>query len=197
MRNVTLAGVALGILLGLTTRDLAAQQSWAFEGRLNVDVPTQELAGEDLGTGLGFGGTLHYRFLPHLGVYGGWDWAHFNPDNSFAGADVDLEETGYSFGLRFEHPFAGEEGGTAWWARAGGTYAHLEFEDRDGDLITDTGHGLGWEVAGGIAYGFRPSWMVNPGVRFRSLSRDVTIGNTTRSVDLSYLALEVGIARRF
>lgn len=197
MKTYAMTGTALAALLALSTQPLAGQQPWAAEGRLNVDVPTQQMAGEDLGTGFGFGGTVHYRFLPHLGVYAGWDWAHFNPDNSFAGADVDLEETGYSFGLRFEHPFSGEEGGTAWWGRAGGTYAHLEFENQDGDLIVDSGHGLGWEVAGGIAYGFRPAWVLNPGVRFRSLSRDVTIGNTTRSVDLSYLAFEVGIARRF
>lgn len=197
MKTHAIVGVTLGILLGLTTQDLSGQQRWGFEGRLNVDLPTQEVAGQELGTGLGLGGTLHYRFLPHLGVYGGWDWAHFNPDDSFAGPDVDLEETGYSFGLRFEHPFSGEEGGAAWWARAGGTYAHLEVEDQEGDRIADSGHGLGWEVAGGIAYGFRPGWALNPGVRFRSLSREVTIGTTTTSVDLSYVALEVGVTRRF
>lgn len=110
---------------------------------------------------------------------------------------MNIEETGYSFGLRFEHPFTGEDSGTAWWTRAGGTVAHLEFEDDDGEVVAETGHGLGWEVAGGIAHGFRTGWTVNSGVRYRSLSRDVVIGTATTTVDLRYVAFEVGIARRF
>ena len=67
----------------------------------------------------------------------------------------------------------------------------------DGEVLADTDHGLGWEIAGGIAYGFGTGWTLNPGVRYRSLSRDLVIGDATTTVDLRYVALEVGVARRF
>ena len=55
--------------------------------------------------------TLAVRALKHLHVYGGWDWMHFSSDNSFAGSNMDFEETGYTYGLRYQHPLRGETGG--------------------------------------------------------------------------------------
>lgn len=189
---------AVGILFAAT--ELGAQERWGFELRVNGNVPTQEIEGRDLGAGFGFDGTLRYRFLTHLGAYAGWDWIRYSPDDSFAGADTDFEETGYVFGLRFEHPLSAEGPGGegwAWWARAGATVDHIEIEDSGGELIADSGHGLGWEAGAGLAYGFGSAWSFTPGVRYRSLTRDVEIGAVSTDVELRYLAFEVGIARLF
>lgn len=192
MKRTTITLAALG--LALATSSAAAQQRLAVELRGGADIPTAEIEGEELGTGFGFDATLRYRFMPHLAIYGGWDWIRFSPDDSFAGADLDFEETGYVFGLRFERPFAASLGA---WGRAGGTYDHIEIENADGDLIADSEHGLGWEAAAGLAIPMTPSLSVTPGVRYRALDRDVELGGTTTEVELRYIALEIGLAYGF
>lgn len=187
---------ALGLALLGAPPVALAQSRFHFELRPGIAIPTQDLADASLQTGLGFEGTIGYRFMPHLGIYGGWDWHHFNAKQSFAGADLDFEETGYVLGLRFQHPFRGDMGGVSYQLRAGGTYNHIEVEDAAGDLVVDTGHGLGFEVGTGIAFSMG-SWQLVPGVRYRSLKRDFEIGGTTTSGTLAYLALEFGFSRRF
>lgn len=173
-----------------------AQSRFQFELRPGVALPTRDLADASLQTGLGFEGTIGYRFMPHLGVYAGWDWHHFNAKQSFAGADIDFEETGYAFGLRFQHPLGGEAGAVALQLRGGGTLNHIEAEDNNGDLVADTGHGLGWEAGAGLAIRLG-GWEVVPSARYRALKRDFEIGAVTTSGTLSYVVIEVGFARRF
>lgn len=187
--------VVLALVVGVPTS--SAQSRWQFELRPGVAIPTQDLADASLQTGLGFEGTIGYRLMPHLAVYGGWDWHHFNAKQSFAGADMDFEETGYAFGLRFQHPLRGETGGVAFQLRAGGTVNHIEVEDNDGELVVDTDHGLGFDLGVGLALRAGSGWELVPGVRYRSLKRDFVIGTTTTPGTLSYLALEVGFAKRF
>jgi hypothetical protein len=172
------------------------QERFTIEGSVGVALPTQDLADASLQTGLGFGGAIGYFFMPHLAAYAGWDWHHFNASQSFAGTDMDFETTGYTFGLRFQHPLGGEQGKVAIRLRGGGLLNHVEVEDVDGDLVVDTGHGLGWEVGAGLAVS-AGKWEIIPAARLRSLKRDFEVGTTTTTGTLSYLALEIGFARRF
>ena len=175
-----------------------AQQPWAVEVRGGVAFPTADLGEDELDTGLGFEGTIRYDFMPHLAAYAGWDWMHFGADDAGGVTDVDVESTGYALGLRFEHPFSGETGyGLAYWARAGVLIDHIEIEDQDGNLIADTGHGLGWEVGAGVAIGVGDRGSFTPGVRFRSLSRDLEFDGGEVPVDLRYMTAELGFAWRF
>jgi opacity protein-like surface antigen len=192
--RLTLTVAALS--LALVTSPAAAQQGFAVELRGGVDFPTKDIGSDELGTGFGFDGTVRYGFMPHLAAYAGWDWTRFSPEASFAGTDVDFEETGYAFGLRFEHPITGDSGPAA-WVRAGATYDHLELEDASGDIIADSGHGFGWEGGAGVAIPAGSRMSVTPGVRYRALKRDVEIGNVTTEVDLRYLAVELGLAISF
>jgi opacity protein-like surface antigen len=181
----------------LVTAISHAEKPWTVELRAGAG-PSQEVEGDALGPGMGFEAALAYRFLPHLSAYGGWDWYHFTSDQTFAGSDMDFEETGYAFGLKFEHPFSGEQGpGPSWWVRGGGTYEHIEIENPDGDIIGDSGHGIGWETGAGVSFQVAESWWLTPGARYRSLTRDVTLSGVTRSMDLRYLAVEIGVARSF
>lgn len=177
------------------TGDLAAQRI-TLDLRGAVAAPTSELGGTDLGTGAGFGGTVAWQLQPHLHLYGGWDWMRFAADNWFAGPEPDFEETGYTFGLRFEHPLR-TTSRTLYRLEAGGTYKHIEVEDANGDVIEDTGHGLGYELGAGLLMPLGETWKLAPTLRYRALSRDFTVGATTTAGDLRYVALEIGFSRRF
>ena len=155
-----------------------------------------KLAGTELDMGVGFGATVAWQLQPHLHLYGGWDWLHFGSDNSFAGSDQDFEETGYTFGLRFEHPL-GDASRLHYRLEGGGTYKHVEIENDDGDIIADSEHGLGYEAGLGLLWSVGASWRVGPLVRFRSLSADFDIGTQRTSGTLRYVGLEVGVSRRF
>jgi hypothetical protein len=174
-----------------------AQQRWSVELRTGVGFPTQSLGGTDLQMGFGGEATMAYRLIPHVSAYAGWDWIHFSADRSFAGPDVDFEETGYAFGLRFEHPFRGESSGASYRIRAGGTYNHIEIENSAGELAADSGHGLGWEIGTGVVLAFGNAWRFTPGIRYRSLGRELVLGGVATDVDLTYAALEMGLARHF
>lgn len=187
--------VLLSTTLLLTASSLMAQDRLSFELRGDVAFATQELGDADLSPGLGVEAMLAYRFMPHLGVYGGWSWKQFSDDNSFAGSDVNFEETGYTFGLQFIHPLG--DSPINYLIRAGGVYNHIEAEDNEGSITADTGHGLGWQAEVGINMPLNDYWSLRPTVRYRTLSRDFNIEAVTTEVDLNYISLGVGFARAF
>lgn len=160
-------------------------------------VPTADLDDAKLDAGPGFGATLALGVMPHLHLYGGWDWIHFaNTGDSFAGSDLDFEETGYTFGLRFEHPIAASR--VHYRLEAGGTYKHIEVEDADGEAVVDSEHGLGLELGAGVLMPLGSGdWRLVAALRYRSLDRDFEIGNVTTDASLRYAAIEVGISKRF
>jgi opacity protein-like surface antigen len=191
MRRIV--GLTTGLAL-LTVAGLAgAQGRWSIEAGGGAAFATQRLGGADLGTGVGLEVNGRYRIMPHLAVYAGWDWHHFPSDRALNG-DMDFEDTGYAFGLRFEHPVTSR---LAYWVRAGGTANHIEVEDARGDIITDTGHGLGWEAGGGLTVPIGQRLMLTPGVRYRALARDMELGGVTTPVDLKYVTVGLGLAYRF
>lgn len=186
---------ALVIALLLSSLVVQAQDRWSLEFRPGVNLPTQKLGDADLKTGYGFEGSLAYRFLPHLSVYGGWSWNRFGSDQSFAGANIDFEETGYTYGLQFIHPISNAN--LSLLLRAGGLANHIELENSDGDIIADTGHGFGWQVEAGVSIPVSEKWRVQPGVRYRSLSRDIRLNGSTFATDLNYISLGIGIVKVF
>lgn len=149
----------------------------------------------NLNTGAGFEGILHYRFMPHTGVYAGWGWNRFAAESSFAGNNTDFEETGYVFGLQFKHPIGTSP--LAYYLRAGGLYNHYEIENEQGDIMIDTDHGLGWQLAAGLDIAINDTWHLTPGVKFNALNRDFTSSGTDRSLRINYLAARIGILKKF
>ena len=185
----------LALLLIPAGASLEAQSRWRFELGGGAAFATEDLGNTSLGTGFGFEGTVGYRVQPHLWVYAGWDWHRFPSDVSTV-ADSDFEETGYAFGLQFEHPIRGSEA-VALRLRGGGTYNHIEVENTAGDPVADSDHGLGWEAGAGLALRLDDRWQVTPGIRFRSLSQDLALDGPRTAADLRYIAVEVGLSRRF
>lgn len=179
----------------LWTNNVHAQRHFAFELRSGISIATQDLGDANLNTGFGFEGILDYQFIPQLGVYAGWGWNKFAADDSFAGAKADFEETGYLLGLQFNQPIG--TGPLSLFARAGAIYNHIEVENETGDITADSGHGWGWRAGLGLDIDLGSDWHLKPGIKFQQLSRELTIESETTEVDLSYLGINVGIAKRF
>ncbi len=193
MYKTIIATAALATLLQLSPA--AAQGPFGIQLRGNGAIATQDQDRETTQNGYGFGATVDYFFMPNVAAYAAWDLTHFSAHETL-GANRDLEETGYALGLRYEIPIRALSR-TAGWVRAGAMYNHIELENDEGDVIADSGHELGWEAGAGLAFSLNNGWTVNPGVRYRSLTRDLDIAGTTVPVELEYVAFEIGLARRF
>ena len=193
MKKVILTTVALVLVFAF--HQVKSQDRWSLEFRPGVDFATKNIADADLGIGFGFEGAIAYRFMPHLAAYAGWSWNHFAVDKSFAGPDAGFEETGYTFGFQFIHPIG--ETSLSYLIRLGGTYNHIEIENNSGDIIIDSGHGLGWQAEAGLSIPLSERFSLLPTVRYRSLNRDIEIENVITSVDLNYLSVGVGLSWSF
>lgn len=195
MKKSLLTIVSLLALFALYQTEAQAQNRWGAEFRSGVDFATKDIADADLKTGFGFEGAIAYRFMPHLAAYAGWSWNHFAVDQSFVGTDASFEETGYTFGLQFIHPIGGSD--VSYMVRAGGTYNHIEIENNYGEVIIDSGHGLGWQAEAGLMIHISENFSLLPSVRYRSLSRKIDINNVNTSVDLNYVSVGVGLSWAF
>ena len=80
MRHVLIT--VIGLLLVMTMYNAEAADRWAIEFRPGIAYATQDVGDENLNLGIGIEGTVSYRFLPHLAVYGGWDWHHFSTEET-------------------------------------------------------------------------------------------------------------------
>jgi hypothetical protein len=192
MRRIVAVTTAIALVAGAGVA--GAQSRWSVEAIGGAAFATEKLGETDLGTGVGLEVNARYRVMPHLAVYAGWDWHHFPLDGPSTGGDMDVEDTGYALGVRFEHPLASR---TAYWLRVGGTANHIELENGSGDIVFDSGHGAGWEVGGGVTVPIGQRLMLTPGVRYRALSRDVEFAGIATPVDLRYATIAMGIAWQF
>lgn len=186
-RILTGAAIAL-IVIGT---EASAQSPFSIDVRAGAAFSTEDYGTVDLGTGFGFEAAVRYRFMPHLGVYAGWSWYHFSPEDQLdLLGEVDVEETGYSAGLLFEHPLTSTLTG---WVRGGGVYAHTELEV-DGEDGGETDHGFGWEAGAGLGFALTPKLSLMPGVRYRSFEPDVA--DLDDDPTMSYVAAELGLSWR-
>lgn len=189
----------LGILtiLLLAAQPAAAQAPLALDIRGGAAFPLEELEDVELDTGGGLGATLAWQLQPGFSLYGGWDWTRFTTGEPLGGIDLDVEMTGYNFGVRFERPAHPALGNLRYRVGAGGLVSHIEVEDGDGALVEDSEHGLGFEVEAGLLIPLGMQWSLVPGARFRSLSRDLELVEVEIPVDLRYLQAEVGLQFTF
>lgn len=178
------------LTLAIGASETMAQSRLSFEMRGGPAFPTADLSQSALGTGAGFELIAGLRLQEHLGAYAGWDWHRFVTDEPFEGGEFDVEDTGYAFGLQFRHPFTDAFGG---WLRAGGIYNHIELEDDSGDIIADSGHELGWEAGAGLLFPVSQSFVLTPGIRYRTFSATLDVNDAAVAVDLSYIVAEIGV----
>lgn len=181
------------ILLLLMSLSVFAQSNnnWNFEFRSAGSYATQDLGDADLEIGIGFEGNVTYRFMPHLSASFGWGWNKFSAEKSFVGTNMDFEETGYTFGLQFIHPI--DNSRISYLVRGGGIFNHIEIENNEGDIVHDSGHGLGWQIETGLAISLNNQLSLIPSIRYRSLSREINTEASNVSVDLNYLSAGIGL----
>ncbi len=195
MKTKALLAVAMFAILSLNCKAQKSEKHFGFELSGGASFATRELGGAKLNTGLGFEGILHYRFMQYLGIYAGWGWNKFSANESFAGNKTDFEETGYVFGLQFKHPIGNSP--ISYYLRAGGLYNHIELENEKGDIIEDSGHGLGWQLAAGIDVPLGSNWSLTPGLKFNALSREIKTSEYKKQLDLNYVMIRIGILKKF
>ena len=192
--NGLLSGVVVLTIL-IVPQAINAQTPWSVEIRGGTHYATQELGDADLSLGLGAEAMLSYSFMPNFGAFVGWGWGQFSADQSFAGEDMDFDETGYSFGLQYMNSCPRLN--LNYIIRAGGIYNHLEVENNKGDIVDDSQHGLGWQAGAGVKIPFVNNWTIVPSLRYRSLSRELEDGNDKIDVDLTYISAGVGFSLAF
>lgn len=182
----------LTLLMVLMSGVLFSQEKWSLEVRPGVNIPTSDFGDSNIKTGFGFEAAIGYRFMEHLGAYVGWGYNNFKLEDS----NFDFDETGYTFGFQFIHSLGTSEK-LSYLVRVGGIYNHIELENSDGDIVEDSGHGLGWELGAGINYALGSNWHLRPQIGYRALSRDLELGEITSNIDVNYFVFGVGIAKTF
>jgi opacity protein-like surface antigen len=160
--------------------------------RPSVNFPVKDLGTTELKSGGGFEVNFSYRFMNKLSAYAGWGWSSFSPKQS-ENIVSHYEENGYRIGLQFIQPLSAESKLNLHLG-AGGVGNHIEAENDEGDILDDSGHGMGWEVEAGLSIPVSKRWQIVPGIRYHSLSRDMTIDDREESVDLNYLSVGVGVS---
>ena len=195
MKTKVLFASALFLIFSLSMIGQEKEKHFGVELSGGASFATSKLNDASLNPGFGFEGILHYRFIPFTGIYAGWGWNRFGANESFAGNDVCFEETGYVFGLQFKHPIGDSR--LSYYLRAGGLYNHIEIENAAGDIIKDSGHGFGWQAAGGVDVDLGKNWSLTPGIKFNSLSREVDNEGVVVPLDQNYLSVRVGILKKF
>ncbi len=196
MKTKTFFTALLLTLLSLNT--LMAQPNkkrFAFELSGGASLATSKPGKAELRPGFGFEGTFHYRIAPFAGIYAGWGWNRFGSDESFAGEKNSFEETGYVLGVQYLHPISG--GPLSYDLRAGALYNHIEIERAQGDIVGDTGHGFGYQLAAGISYNLGKNWSLAPGIKFNALTRDLKMESSVTELKHNYVSLRIGIVKRF
>lgn len=183
--------IAIGSLFFLTLSAAAQDHRWSVELRPGYNISTDKVGGVDLEPGVGVEAVLGYKPMEHLGFYAGWGWNQFSPDIENAGH---YEETGYTFGLRFQHPI---NDNLDYLVAIGSIYNHIELEDNEGNIYGDTGHGFGWQAEAGVAIPFCGRWEIAPGIRYRALSRDLTVNEVNTQLDLTYISFGIGLSVHF
>lgn len=195
MKTKVILMMAISFLIAGTAFSQENGKRFGVEINGEVSIVSSELAGASLSTGLGFETILQYRFMPFTSVYGGWGYSHFNTKESFAGSDIDFEQTGYVLGLQFKKPI--ENSPISYFVRGGLLYSHIETENNAGNIISDTGHGVGFQVAAGIEVSLGKNWSLAPGLKYNSLSGETMLEGSNYQLNLRYVSARIGIIKRF
>ena len=195
MKTKRVFGIMIAGLLSFTCMAQENEKRFAIEVSGGPSMAASELKSGKLEKGFGFEGILHYRLISSTGIYAGWGWNRFTSDLSFAGNNTDFEETGYVFGLQYEHPINGFR--STYYLRAGGLYNHIEVENKQGEIIQDSKHGLGFQLGAGFNIALGKSWCLSPNIKFNALTRDLKVSDEPVSMRFNYISVRLGMIKRF
>ncbi len=164
---------------------------FSFEFASGIVVPTKKINDSNFDVGLGFDGLFLYRVISKWGVFAGWGWNKMEVEESYVGKGVCYDETGYVFGIQYSNRVGKKP--LSYYLRGGGLHKHIEIEKSDGEIIDDTGHGLGWQVGGGILYSLNKKWGLTTGVNYSSLVRETDLIGSEKEINYKYVSLKIGL----
>jgi len=184
--KLNLSLYTLVICLGLSTA--AEGDSFGAELRATGAFPGMSEGNLKPDMGFGFDGTLSYSLISRMSVYGGVGWHQFSTGNLY------LEQSGYNIGIELSTPLP--KSALKPRFRVGITYEEILLKKETGEIVENTGHGIGFEIDAAVAIdlGRTGDWRIMPGISYRSLSRDV---GEEGNIDLKYIALDLGICIHF
>ena len=171
------------ITLILTFNPLNAQDRWRWQLYSGMAFPIHHFDESEINNGFGFEGTVSYRFLTNLSAYSGWGWHQFSTDGSLDRGKVDIDETGFYYGIQYEKPI--RQSSLSYFIRSGGIIGNIETEFKKDQLFSDSKYGMGWQVGTGVIIHLNNGQCITPSIRYRSLSRDLTLPEYNTSIDLS------------
>lgn len=171
----------------------------SLELRAGGGLPTGDFGSADVPpsaeTGAGFGAGAVFHLTPVLGLYGQYNQTGFGcGDCGTFGVDDTATDLGVGVGAQAS--FARGFGGVLPWVRAGIIRHQLRFTGGGSSATSDPG--IGFAAGAGIAWSPVPRVTITPGASFRGYSADFPLGTLPdRSVDVSYVAADLGFAYRF
>ena len=198
MKFKSLIVIAALVLLVNSANAQERRRKVGFELTAGPSVALNNLGDFKMKVGKGVEGVFTYMPMTHFGLFAGWGW------NNFRGNYYDFEDTGYMFGVQFKDDI--NKSAFSYYLRAGGLYNHIEIEDATSGIVdgfySDSGHGLGIHLSGGVEYSLGKGWCINSNLKFQHLKRDVVLpsmlrDNAATAVNLNYLALRLGVVKYF
>lgn len=195
MKQSVLLIFAVVLLIPSNVFGVEKGKRFGVELNSGASIATKKLSGIKPYPGLGFEGLVHYHLVPQFGIYGGWGWNYLGAGESFIGPDASFEETGYILGVQYKQSFRNSP--ISCYLRLAGLYNHIETENSEGDIISDTGHGFGYQAAIGVEIPLGEKWSLTPGFKFNHLKRDSKFDNVLKKLDLNYVSLRIGLVRYF
>lgn len=187
-------GIFILIFIFIIT-SLQAQGKWSLEFRPNLDYATTKIGDEKIKTGFGFDANVTFNFITNMGVYAGWGWNSYRAENIPETGNIDLNQTGYTFGLQYINAI--NNSAIGYFLKFGGLFAHIEVEDETGDTIADTDHEWGWEITGGLYLFNVSTFSLRPQLGYRSFSGNFNSGSLGEQVDINDFFFGIGIAKSF
>jgi opacity protein-like surface antigen len=149
------------------------------------------------------GGTVHYRIVPMVSIYGGLEHSQFAADDDVSGGTdgSSVSDDGFRLGARFDVPL-GAITGVSPWLEGGATFSRTSFSASDDatDISVDINskRTVGFEVGAGLNFSVAPRIDITPGVRYRSHTAD--FGDAEEDglgkFDANSLAIDVGVRIR-
>lgn len=186
----------LMILIFLSTLQTGfTQERWTITFRPDLNFLSTDLSNSNTKTGYGFEFTGSYRIIQHVDIYTGWGWNQFKGDNFLATENSTIKVSGASFGLRYIHPISNSK--INFNIMGGIISDRIKTENPSGYKISDSDYDVGWQFGGGITYSFGGNWQLQPEIRYRSLTTEITNLSSSEEIKLNYLSFGIGLGVQF
>ncbi len=190
--------IYFGTILMLISSISMAQNTLAVEVNAGPAFSNDELVEEvDLNNGFALEGLVHYRFLPHLGAYGGWGWTYFPTETIRFGpieiGEAEFREVGYRLGLEFSHEIKKSRFG--FYARAGGVYSQIRADTKDDSFGGESDWDLDWQASVGLSVQVGSLIQIRPGFRYHYLERELEYEAVLppTDVNITYYVITLGV----